>query len=333
MKVATYPTAAGTDLTAALAHVADKSREYRTAPLSDLRIDRESGYATGAGLDLPLTSFSARKLAGMVHVPTGWALRAPTDIVADTMNYFLEHASGNVQLAIDDAKYITGFLPEGYVQPHSRAVIERVGNEASYTPVSWTHDDHGLSIRSVTDLNPVQPTLGDVIKLGVDLSLRDDKDSLNVRGVAYRLVCLNGATAPEHADIRRALRREGWRDPIVRVDLAVGSFNEAALAMAQRWELLGSAANVALELPVDDDTERLHLLRAPMRVLGLPSRYVDSISDALRSEDPSLYGLYNAVTRLGRDAASREVRGVFERAGYRVAERLEKLTESLEVLA
>lgn len=336
MRVIDYQGASGTVLQDAVGYLADKRRALYAAPLSNLRVDPDSGHLLNKdlGLDLPLTKFSARRLATYVHVPTAWALRQPTDVVAGAMNYFLERGGGNLQVVTENDRCVVGFLPEGHVPVAGRVVVERLGEERDgFTPVHWTHDEFGLTVRSVTDRLTVEPKLGDTVQLGVDLMLRDDRDGLGVRGVAYRLVCMNGAIAEEASAVRRMLRREGWRDPAIRTDLAIDSFNEVSAELVGTWSALQQAARHQLSLADDDDTERVRVLSRPLRVLGLPGRFTESVSDALRGEDQSLFGVYNAVTRLGRDAVTRQTRELFERAGYRVASRLDRVVESLEVPA
>ena len=88
------------------------------------------------------------------------------------------------------------------------------------------------------------------------------------------------------------------------------------LAHGLAWCLLGWA------LPVGSGTGTL--ARAD---------HDEAVADAMYSEDHTMWGLYNALTRLGRDSMDLTYKTLFERAGHYLSLNPQVVLEELEAAA
>lgn len=310
--------------------MAERNRSFRVLPLSDLRINGETGrLETGDGEALGLTEHAARQLARKASVPAAWAISAPTDIVAETFNYFLPSQPGTVVLMLEGNDRVVGVNSDRVAPLPSEPLVERLPRVDGMSVVNWRLEATGLAVRMESARSQVQPKVGDLVSAGVDLLLREYSDEgLGLRAVLNRLICTNGAVMPEAQDSRRLLRKEAWRSVDARIELAMEQINDVTYAALAAAENLPRLPDLSLALP-DEDEERDSLLRPGLKVLGVPGRFTTAVADAMHGEDPTMFGLYNAVTRLGRDAAAAKERELFERAGYRTLVRLEPLRAAI----
>jgi hypothetical protein len=307
--------AAGTDIPSLVAALAGRERSYLTVPLSELRVE-DDGRVSCAGTTLGLTRLAAHRLGGRVGLPGRFIDAAPSDIIAWNFNWFLPTARGTVQLAVE-GDTVVGVLPERARPVPADLLVDEVAHVQPHVDMAgWALDDRGLHLRFVSPDLASEPRVGDIVRAGVDLWDNENLDgSLAVNGALFRLACTNGAIVPE-INFNRELRREMWREPHAVVMAAAGFFQETVEQVSGFGERLRGLTQLPLELPVDPDLRERVLRRPASRPLGIPRSLVPALADAVVAEEPTVYGLYNAVTRLGRDAAAPDVRRRLERAGY-----------------
>lgn len=337
MIVSPYRSASGTTVQEAYDEVSARNRQVEVAGLSAFEVDEETGKLRVPSLgEFRMTRHAVRQLAGKTGVPAAWAHKAPTDVVARTFNYYLPSQNGNVVLHVEDEDLVVGIATDHIAPLPTPPILERIPNVDDFESIGWRLEESGLALRLKSHNGPsAQPRLGDMVESGVEMMFREYGDQgLGLRAMLYRLVCLNGATAAEYLPARTTLRKEGWRSDGARIELALGQLEDVTLSMGEMVSTLVELPTVPFTLPTgeDDAEEAAARLRAPMKVLGIPSKFAGSIADAMRAEEPTLFGLYNAVTRLGRDSAAPREREVFERAGIRALRRFPDLSTATEVV-
>ncbi len=307
-------------------------RDTYTLPLSRLHVSGEDGRVDAdIGEPLSLTETAARQLSAVLHIPPRFTLQSPNEMAAHALNFQLALHDENMTVITEGGR-IVGVVSARYEPANLQDILEELGvlTRGSGRSVSgWWRDGLGTGIRYLVDSEVTEPRVGDVVKAGVDLLIRENTNKgLGVQGVIHRLVCKNGATVRENARLTSHLQRENWRDQSSRVAAALDAFDAVVQQTRAFMDELPALTRDAIELPLtDDDGERSRLVRGSLRVVGLPAVYTDSVSDALRAEEPSLFGYYNAVTRLGRDAVEPRVRARFERAGIRTITQRDALAE------
>lgn len=321
MKFADFKAMTGDDLDKLGDELSGRSREYLTCPLSELEMN-DRGQVVHNNFALTPTSLAAQRLGGKLGIPASYVVTAPTEIIAYNMNQFLPTARGNVQLAIENGNKLVGVLPASARAVPADMLIDELSKQPKLDLARWYLTERGIQIRFMSQSISVQPRVGDIVKAGVDVTdFWNDQGGLGVMGCLHRLSCTNGATVPA-VTFASQLRREAWREPAALIMAATGYFNEAIRAVGSFAEGLKELTTKDLLLPVDGEG-RDHVLRPTLRAVGLPSRYVESVATALPEEEPTLFGFYNAVTRLGRDAGASEQRPLFERAGFHTVVRRE----------
>lgn len=317
MQVIDYPSIGGDTLEELAKYADSRDRLHLTLPISNFLVDPETGYFG----DYPMTIHAAKSLAHMLKIPPNFIERTPTENAAQNFNFFLPSASGNVQLAIEvvnGQEVVTGIMSESTTPVPLPLIVEELGsNKHGLDLTSWSHDERGLMARFVSPRISVEPRVGDIVKAGVDFfNYENDNDALDIRGNLYRLACTNGATVQEVAYGRR-LKKEGWKEPTQIVLAAVNYFGAVCMDVGNFASALQGLTDVAFDLPDDEDDQK-KVIRKPLRVVGVSPRFDENVIDAMHTEENTFYGLYNALTRLGRDADGRDNRFIFERAGYRM---------------
>lgn len=324
MRIAERTALRGQDLGDLAAAVDGLNLTYFETPLSALRVDPAEGGVSLLGDTYTLTGTSLAQLCRELKVPAAYIASAPNDLAAENLNYLLPSARRNVQLVIRGEDQLMGIMSSQYQPVGPAALIERAAARSGMNLSGWSLDDAGLRMRSIVPTHVVEPKVGDIVRLGVDLLWQPNDREIDANGVLERLVCTNGATMPVDQYIARTLRKERWKEAEARLGLL---FDNVDLAIAEAGRISTSLSELpSIELPVPDEPEeREPWIKPYLSVMRVPGTYALSVSDALRAEDASLFGLYNAVTRLGRDSSTSDVRRVFERAGYEVLRQVEKL--------
>jgi hypothetical protein len=264
------------------------------------------------------------QLSGKLGITPGYMRKIPNDLAAKNFNTFIENAQGTVQLAVEgDA--VTAVLKEKTLPIEPIDVIEEMESRHNeYEVGTWFYDDFGFTIRALgVSIPTFEPRVGDIVRAGADLQILENTDlSISARGVMHRLICTNGATAVVPAELKRAIARASWREPLSRMQLAMAAMDDAMDRVIAIGKGLDRMTTMELDLPTDPD-DRFTCLKSGMRELK-PKRItnkdlVASIDDELRREEPTMYGLYNTLTRIGRDSRASDRRLTFENAGLGLA--------------
>lgn len=320
MRTFDYAGGKGATLEELRGHLEGRAREYVTAPLSSLAVDGDSGELVYGSLRAGMTPFAASKLAHRLSLPGSFLLRTPTDNAADNFNRFLPAAQGDAQLAVEHvggSPVVVGVLPPRVSPVPLEQLVDHFEADGrnGLDDGGWRHDDHGLTVRFTSPSLVAQPKVGDLVRAGVDVTdYENDTGLLDVSGALYRLVCSNGAQV-RSITFGGRLRKEAWRDPHAVIAAAASYFEEAVKGVGGFVAGLEETPNIPFVLP-DEGAARIRAVRRADAVVSVPGSMAESVSEALRGEDPTVFGYYNALTRLGRDARDRTARARFEKAGF-----------------
>jgi len=323
MRLATKERAEGTDLDSAIEYMVGRSRELIPVALSQLAVDPESGQLlVGDGQSYEMTKHAATQLATKTHVTASYVLRIDDHIAAANFNRFLPTTTGHAQLAVEDGA-VVGILRAGTVPVDPTVLFESVDSELrprGFNVSRWWSAPSGIMFRMTSERLTVEPKVGDLVQAGVDLMIRENAEAtLGVRGSLLRLICTNGAVTPENTGLKRSVIKDGWKDPNARLAMALNAAVAEAEACSNIAAGLKLLARQELELP-DDGNGRVGVLRTGLRQIHprpvSAKPMVESIVDALYQEDGTMFGLYNALTRLGRDSMDLDRKDVLESAGY-----------------
>lgn len=332
MKFADFPGATGTTMEALGEHLNTRpAPQYLDVPLSSLRFG-EDGAVEQNGSRFPVTSVGVRGISRRIQGPPFYYLEhAPTDIAVRNLNYFLPSADGNIRLVIE-GDVLVGAVPASYEPVRHEILVDALTHvKKGFELHSWRCGNEGLSMRFTSPEFTFEPKEGDELRAGVDVSNPDcDRGrGLDVTGTIFRMICSNGAVVPE-VTFRRRLSGAGWRKPEELALHAVGYFEDACRETVQQSGAVSALVDIPIrEFDPTDEQECKRELKPAADLIRCPGGLRLSLAEVLRTEDQSLFGFYNAVTRLGRDAAEPKLQHTLERCGFRVVERQGELAEIL----
>jgi hypothetical protein len=321
----------GTTFEEAASFLRSRNRTLVTTDVSVLSVDGETGRLIYGSDRYDMTERAINQICGRIGVTASYVKKIDNGIAAENFNTFLPHAIGRGILAVEgggggeSAGVVTGFLRESSspIDPTQlvESVAERFGGGA-LSMASWFSDDEGLVLRMVSP-RAAEPRVGDVVQAGVDVLARQNSNvSIGIRGNVYRLVCLNGAVAAEPNSLKTAIRRVEWQDPTARIELALAIVDDTIQAVFHTVQGIAGLTRMELDLPPSAE-DRLAPVRAGLRANTFgpikSKPLTEATVDATYQEEPTMFGLYNALTRIGRDSSDPRLRRAFEQAGFGVA--------------
>lgn len=331
MHMVEAPAGSGNTFEGALGFLKSRQRVLIPTDLSVLSLDGETGQLIYGGDRYDLTDRAITQICSRIGVTSSYVKKIDNEIAAINFNTFFPHAIGRGVLAVEaadtdeSAGIVTGFLKEeaSPIDPVQMAesVAERY-SDGAMDLASWFSDDAGLVLRLMSPKR-AEPRVGDVVHAGVDVLARQNSNvSISIRGNVFRLVCANGAIAPEPHGLKTVIRRAEWQDPSARIELAMALVDETVDGTFNTVQSLGRLASLELDLPPSSEG-RYEALRAGLRanVIGpiKAKPLTEATVDAMYQEEPTMFGLYNALTRIGRDSRDAKLRRQFETAGFGVA--------------
>lgn len=324
------PIRSGTTFQEAVTFLQSRNRTLIPTDVSVLSVDGETGQLIYAGDRYGMTERAINQICGRLGVTSSYVKKIDNGIAAENFNTFLPHAIGRGLLAVEDAGdgsagVVTGFLKESSEPVDPVALAEAVAerySDGAMDLVSWFSDDAGLVLRLASPKR-AEPRVGDVVQAGVDILARQDSNiSIGIRGSVFRLVCANGAVAPEPHGLRTAIRRAEWQDPAARIELALGLVDDTVQATFHTVQGLSGLTRLELDLPPSAEG-RYEAIKAGLRsnTIGVikAKPLTEATVDAMYQEEPTMFGLYNALTRIGRDSREPKLRRTFEQAGFGIA--------------
>lgn len=326
MQFADYPSQSGKGgFTSLISHLESRKREIVSLPISQLVVGEDGKVDVGGMATMLMTQHAGRTLAGMVKVPPNYIINTPDLNASQNFNFFLPSATGNVKVVFENES-IVGVYKEKHTPIPLDIVVEELEAASHGLDLeSWNLGEEGLSIRYTSPKFGIEPVVGDITRVGVDfIDYENSSNGIDIRGILHRLVCSNGAIAPEIA-YGRYLKKENWKEPAVVMNAAIGYFTDAVDAVAMASANLPLLTEKPFELPEEKQEE---FIRRSMHVLRVPAKYDEAVIDYFGQEEATFYGLHNAVTRLGRDAAEASMKFTFERAGFRVLSMLPDLEKA-----
>jgi len=317
----------GTTFEEARAAALSNQPTYITIPRSELRMDSQTGHILAGDFNGPATELALSKLLRPTGLPLRYIAQAPSDLAAHNFNYWFPRQRGSIKLAVSNGA-IVGAMKDSYTPISHSRLVERAEEYVGHYPQLETpvlkefilrNEDLRLRITAPTAEARVTPKVGDIIECGIDLINHESiKGYLDVQALFYRLVCSNGAVTHDVGFAKRA-RQIGWQDHDAVLDRAFEYVEEAYGIVVARARVLPEMADMALPsfaLAEGDEADeaRKPWLRDVLRLGRIPRRLGTDLIEALHSEDATIYGLYNALSRLGRDSANPHLRLKWETA-------------------
>lgn len=241
---------------------------------------------------------------------------APALLAANVNHWFQERDERRLFRAFDyqdDAPRLRAFLSDRYQRADNIDLLQTVAPVLGSIPglrweASYLTDDR-LYLKVFNPGATIQPKVGDVLMTG--LMIRNEETGLGstlVVPMSLRLTCLNGAVHNEYGSrivhVKRAGQYAGaedcWSDTTKAItDAAIqAQIKDTVLNILQgQWakrveEQMAKAMGVRLSNPVKDAEKLLTNLELPKADQELV------ISQFFGEGDASMYGLFNAVTRV-----------------------------------
>lgn len=334
MEVHAGPGGRGTGLDSAQEFVSGLDLTYRPpVSISTLTVDPITAEVRIPGdVSRPFTAGALQSLAKMSGLPPRYMVDAPNDTTAWNFNRALPNINGDVAFVTDDRTgVIVSSLKPG-VNPLRVHDFMRLAPRDDFEIHDWTYDASGFTANWVSPrVNlSASPRIGDVVKAMVKVMLRDLEDrGPGVKGTLLRLVCTNGATAPENSKARSVFQKESWLDSKARVDTITRSATIAIADLDQVIVGLSELPQLDVELPTGWPA-RQDYLKAPLKIIKLGKSEIEPVASALDDEESSLFGIYNAITRVGRDALVRNKKTKFENAGFELITKREAVIAAFQ---
>jgi len=302
--------------------------EYQVVPRSGLRLDEATGHLkVDGGGEFELTPLALTKLIRPTGLPARYMLLSPNDVAAYNFNYWAPRQKGNVQLAILGEKCIGAMSENCRPIAHTRVITllsdylkaER-GDAGVLNFREYTLRNEDLRLRfTVPGIAPVEPRKGDIVQVGLDLvNIESVKGYLDVQGCFYRLICTNGMVDRRIGFARRAQSLD-WQNHDSILQQALRYFTEATEKMTGFGRYLPALTGATPPAFIrSEDAEGAHDRKAWAKdILHLghvSSTYIPDFLTELQAEEPTFYGVYNALTRLGRDSKEPVLRLQWEKA-------------------
>lgn len=319
-----YPS--GTDIDSVINHLNNRERTLLQVPLSELSINPENAALEFGDNSFAMTQHAAKQLAIKLKITPGYVLKISNDLAARNYNDFLQNASGNVQLVIEDGNTIAGVLKEKTAPIDPALLIDVIQDRFRDGDLSvgrWWFNGEGITFRIDSEKFEFEAKVGDMVRAGVDIMIRENSEAtLGMRGILFRLSCLNGAVAQETVDLKRQIIKEGWRDQTSRLAIAAEAIDYNLNAISDLSNNLKKMATMELSLPSESKDRAAYIKEGLSGITprNLSSKgFSETISEATYQEDPTLFGIYNAITRIGRDSLDSRLKEVFERGGFSIA--------------
>lgn len=335
MHVVQNPYKTGKSFQEAVTYLQSRQRTLIPTDVSVLSVDGDTGQLIYGGDRYDMTDRAISQISSRLGITASYVKKIDNGIAAENFNTFFPHAIGRGLLAVEasdsdeSAGIVTGFLKEASSPIDPAALAESVAEryadryaDGGLDLASWFSDDAGLVLRMISPRQS-EPRLGDVVQAGVDIMARQDSNvSLGIRGNIFRLVCTNGAVAAEPVGLKMAIRRAEWQNPTARIELAMALVDETVQGVFHTVQNLAGLTRMELELPSSPEG-RYDVIRAGLRsnTVGVikAKPLTEATVDAMYQEEPTMFGLYNALTRIGRDSRDPKMRRLFEQAGFGVA--------------
>lgn len=321
MQFATFSTLkGGSDFNGLYDYYQNRTRAEFVLPVSELAMDNTTGEIVIGNSSYLQTEFASSIICKELAMPATYIANAPNELAAQNFNFHAPTATGSIKVIIESLggiDSIVGYTPEKINPVPIDLIVEELDKAAHGMEMKeWRIDDSGLLVRLVSPKYTSEPKVGDLVYAGVDFLDYENSGGLDVRGAMYRLSCTNGAVVSD-TSFARNIKKVGWQSSAAIVTAALGYFEAGCQAAMSHVMTLKSLTEMPLALP-DVYEDSLKVIRKPLAIVGVKPRFDIAMIDAMVTEEKTYFGLYNAITRLGRDANSREDKFILERGGYKM---------------
>lgn len=322
MKRITETFVKNTNLESAFEYLSNRDLFMIEAPLSSVTVRSEGDIIIENGPVYGISQFAANQLARKAGIPTK-ITDFPDELAAQNFNSFLANKGSLAKFHICD-NTLVGVTSAKTNDVNSIQLLEKIQTSKlleSFPSLQWWTDQKGIRFRFVSDKFSIKPRLNDPINFGVDIWNEEFSDTgIGLAGSLYRLICTNGAVSTIGDALKISLRKSKWKGSDAQLDLIFAGISDSIEFLSEVTENFSKLVGVPFEIPeLDSNEPDLDYLKPYMKFMNLPfAKYSLPLVEAMETEEPSLYGLYNAVTRLGRDSGYPSIKEKFEMAGFKL---------------
>jgi len=304
----------GTNLSDLESFISKRDREIFEMPAYYLSYTEE-GLLNVGDLSLPLSKVAAEQLCGLTKIPFGWASKTIDHSIFTAVNDGLARSDKELQVIKEDDR-IVGLVSNEHIVVPPEMLLESLANIEKIEGLDlqhWRRDDRGVAFRLISPNQTSQPKVGDIVQVGMDLATWENTDKgVYVANVVNRLVCTNGAVSSDKSDFVRMLKS-------VRNDNPDEQLSTLFYAVEAAKEEIGFTLNSLGKLPEIEFPKGAFSSARARRLLGLSLNQWAMALGTLSEEEETLWGFYNALTRIGRDSSTHTEREAYERAGFTLA--------------
>jgi len=287
----------------------------------EIKLDVHAGPAEDDD-PMPVSTVAHEQIGSRLNIPRRYYQRMAEEapqLLVNNVNHWFEHKPERRMVRTLDGR-ARAFLSDRYHRIDNFDVAQVTLPVLAGTPglsvVSSEITDTRMYIKAVTDRVQADVKVGDTVQAGVVISNSEvGKGALNVSGMIYRLVCLNGMIAGNawrkfHVGARADTSEEVYEllsDEALRAD-------DNAIALKVRDLVRASMDQTVFE-------QRVATLReaTERRLEGNPAKAVEILSNTvgltqgegggvlrhlIEGADLSAWGVANAVTRFAQDVDS-----------------------------
>lgn len=309
-----------TDFDSALNKIGSRFRESFVLPPYAIEMS-EGGLFSFNGAEFEATRLAARQISKFADVPAGWAVKSKDDKVSKAINLGLQRSKTEaVTITVEDDAIVSVLMPK-HTSPSTDLIVPEIQNlidDKGFEFHSWTFSEEGYTFRITSPSEKFEAKEGDIVMVGTDfLCLENAKRGLDVYPLLFRLICSNGAIAGEFDEETSLIR--GQAKPTTIADQIANCALMVDISIDQAKRIVANLRKFP-DVFFDEETVELQIANV-LDKLDVSPKFLGSVIEAFNEEnDNTLWGLYNAMTRLGRDEENRMQAYRLESAGFRMAQ-------------
>ena len=270
-----------------------------------------------------VTDHAHKQIGAHLNIPSRYYQRMLSDapeLLASNVNHWLQRNDHSTRLVRTVDTTVRGFLSDRYKPldnwDFASAVVNELNSIGGIDIKSSAITDTRMYLKAVSERITGEVRKGDIVQVGVSLSNSEvGAGTLRIDPLIYRLICLNGAIAPDRLntytrrhigarivsdqDVSRLLSDEARQADDKAFWLAVRDIVRSIFDSDKLDQVIAiwrDAAQRDITAPVADVVE------VTVSRHGLPESMRGGILDQLvRDGDLTQYGLGNAFTRYSQD--------------------------------
>jgi hypothetical protein len=290
-------------------------------PCADLKVTPKGTLVLPKAGELRFSEPGIEDFSALLGVPGGYMKKCSPDLVAKNFNAWLkDEVNQDRELRIrvkDDSVYGVGsslYIPvnnEDFV----KAIFEKMPM-TEFAGANWVVTPKTIRMNLLSEKIKEEIHVGDMVQGGFRLvNSENGFASLQYSLYFLRLVCTNGATAPV------SFGGEAWKHLGNDKEKLFTEYVESLQGGIDRAGDFLKKLGVLSDYKVDPQEILKKLTETDRK---LPKKSLESLVQALKDDElhtgeGTLWEVYNAITRVGRDAKKAETQELFEDVAGRIA--------------